>query len=58
MAKSRTVLPDDLQQLLNLVRNGRLFALQQWIKAGRRLRAPEIGDYRAQVLRVPKGEIS
>lgn len=52
MAKARAALPDDLQHLLDLLKRGKPFALQEWIKAGKRLHVPEIDDYRAQVLRV------
>ena len=50
MAKRRQVLPEDFQQLLDLVNKGKLFDMQDWIKSGKRLRSPEGADYNAQVL--------
>src|SRR5580698_10625780 len=50
MARHRPNLPEDLSQVITLIRNGRLFALQEWIKAGNRLHAREILDERAQSL--------
>jgi hypothetical protein len=38
MANRRAVLPDDLGQLLELIQGGKLFALQDWIKEGKRIR--------------------
>lgn len=34
-------MPEDLEQLLDLIQKGKLFALQDWIKAGKCLRPPE-----------------
>jgi hypothetical protein len=34
-------LPEDLKQLLDLIQRGQLFALQDWIKTGKRIRASE-----------------
>jgi hypothetical protein len=36
-----------VQQLISLIRSGKLFALQDWIKAGKRIRSGEICDDRA-----------
>jgi len=41
MPTSRRALPEDLKQLLDLIHKGQLFALQDWIKAGKRLRTSE-----------------
>jgi hypothetical protein len=41
MANTRRALPEDLKQLLDLVQKGHLFALQEWIKAGKCIRVPE-----------------
>src|ERR1700692_2352137 len=51
MANRRPVIPDDLQQLLDLVAKGRLFAIQEWIKSGKRVRVPADADNEAMVLR-------
>jgi hypothetical protein len=40
MANTRRALPE-VKQLLDLVQKGHLFALQEWIKAGKRIRVPE-----------------
>jgi hypothetical protein len=48
-------LPEDLQQLLDLVKKGKLFALQDWIKAGKRLRTPENVNGDNQVLSIAVG---
>jgi hypothetical protein len=39
MAIRRSALPTDLKQLLDLLQKGKLFAVQDWLKAGKRLRA-------------------
>jgi hypothetical protein len=46
----RPNLPEDVQQLVSLIRSGKLFALQDWIKAGKRIRSSEICDDRAHIL--------
>ena len=46
----RPDLPEDVQQLVSLIRSGKLFALQDWIKAGKRIQSSEICDDRARVL--------
>lgn len=51
MASRRPVIPDDLQQLLELIAEGRLFAIQDWIKSGKRVRASPDVDCGAAVLR-------
>jgi hypothetical protein len=50
MAKRRHVLTEDLQQLLDLIHKGKLFALHQWIKDGKRIRSPEQTDCHAEIL--------
>jgi len=37
----RQALPEDLRQLCSLCRAGKLFAVQDWIKAGQRFRLPD-----------------
>src|SRR5437016_4230075 len=37
----REALPEDLRQLCSLCRAGKLFAVQDWIRAGQRFRPPE-----------------
>ena len=49
---ARPQLPEDLKQLLAVVQEGKLLVLQEWIAASKRLRATEVDDYRARVLRV------
>jgi len=46
----RPDLPEDVQQLVSLIRNGKLFALQDWIKVGKRVNCSEICDDRARIL--------
>src|SRR6266850_573156 len=41
MVKRRQVLPEDFQQLLDLIK-GKLFALQDWIKVSKRLLPPQV----------------
>jgi hypothetical protein len=38
-------LPDDLRELCGLCREGRLFAVQEWLKSGKRFQPPQ-GNYR------------
>ena len=51
MAFHRRALPKDLQELLAIIQSGRLFALQDWIKAGKRLRFIARSVLEDQVLR-------
>ena len=48
---AKPILPQDLKELLDLIRKGRLYDLQNWIKAGRQVRVPEV-DYRGHILRI------
>ncbi len=41
MAIRHRALPEDLKHLLGFVHNGQLFALQDWLKAGKRIRVQE-----------------
>ncbi len=50
MASYRHVLPEDIQQLLDIVQKGKLFALQQWISGGKRIRPPADADYEFDAL--------
>src|SRR4051794_18474576 len=47
----RIALPDDLKELWELCRAGKLFAVQEWIKSGRRSRVPE-GNFTTTPLRI------
>ena len=38
---AKAPLPDDIKELTSLVREGRLFAVQEWIAAGKRTVSPE-----------------
>jgi len=51
MPTPRPVLPEDIEHLLDYIRKGRLFALQDWLKAGKPVRAPGETDPGANVLR-------
>jgi hypothetical protein len=42
MAYRRRTLPEDIKQLVDLIQRGKLFAVQGWIKDGKRLRDPEV----------------
>jgi ankyrin repeat protein len=44
VAYGRRNIPEDTEQLLELITTGRLFAVQEWIKAGKRLRLEEADD--------------
>ncbi|MEI6789232.1 MAG: hypothetical protein WCL49_12210 [bacterium] len=44
MAKHRDPLPDDLKELIALCRDGKLFAIQDWIASGKRFSLPP-GNY-------------
>ena len=55
MARNRVPLPDDIKQLLDLVQKGKLFALQEWIKSGKRLNAPDFPDTNILILAVKNG---
>jgi hypothetical protein len=45
MPKHRTPLPPEIKELIQLIRQGRLFEVQQWIKDGRPIRLPEEGHF-------------
>ena len=47
----REALPDDLKELCSLCRAGKLFAVQEWIEAGKRYRLPE-GNFTTSPLRL------
>ena len=51
MANRRPVLPEDLEDLLDFIQKGKLFALQDWLKAGKTLRAPDNAERGANVIR-------
>ncbi|MGD0259471.1 MAG: hypothetical protein ABSD29_06555 [Verrucomicrobiota bacterium] len=51
MANHRPVLPEDLEDLLDFIQKGKLFALQDWLKAGKTLRAPDNAERGANVIR-------
>ena len=57
MAYLRRTLPEDLKQLVEFIERGQLFAVQEWIKAGKRLRAPDVakGDAVALLTAVAAG---
>lgn len=52
MANHRQALPQEFQQLLVLITHGKLFALQEWIQSGKRLRATGVDDHRTDLLRI------
>lgn len=43
-------LPEDLKQVLNLVQKGQLFAVQDWLKAGKRIRGTESAGKNVSIL--------
>ena len=45
MAQHRTPLPDELKKLISLIRQGRLFDVQQWIRDGNAISLPEEGRF-------------
>jgi hypothetical protein len=47
----RAALPDDLKELCSLCRAGKLFAVQEWIRIGRRHRLPD-GHFTTSPLRI------
>ncbi len=49
--KTRPKTSDDIKELLRLVQAGKLFAVQDWIKAGKRLRGGNGGKSESSVLR-------
>lgn len=55
MGMHRSSMPEDIRELLELIRAGKLFALQEWIKAGKRLDAPEIEEGQVLQLAVETG---
>jgi hypothetical protein len=50
----REALPDDLKELCALCRAGKLFAVQEWIKSGRRYQMP-VGNFSTSPLRMSIG---
>jgi hypothetical protein len=50
MTKHRATVSEDLKEALELIQKGHLFALQEWVRAGNRLRAPENPDSGEQLL--------
>jgi hypothetical protein len=50
----REALPDDLKKLCSLCRAGKLFAVQEWIKTGRRFQMPA-GNFSTSPLRMSIG---
>ena len=50
MARGINALPDELRKLLNLVNQGKLFGLQEWITAGRPLQFDEVMGSRRYLL--------
>ena len=51
MANRPLVLPEDLEHLLDFIQKGKLFALSDWLKAGKPLRAPDDAARGPNVLR-------
>jgi len=47
---SRSKVPDDINELLRLVRAGKLFAIQEWIKAGNALRVADSDERPSSVI--------
>lgn len=47
---ARSVIPDDINELLRLVRAGKLFAIQEWIKAGNALRVADSDERPSSVI--------
>jgi hypothetical protein len=45
MPKHRTPLPAELKELIQLIRQGRLFEVQKWIQEGKPIRLPEEGHF-------------
>jgi len=45
MAQHRTPLPDELKELISLIRQGRLFEVQQWIREGKAICLPAEGRF-------------
>lgn len=45
MAQHRTPLPDELKELISLIRQGRLFEVQQWIRDGKAICLPDEGRF-------------
>ena len=50
MKKERPKPPEDIAELLDLVEEGRLFSVQEWISTGRRIRPEDSSDFRFSVL--------
>ena len=45
MPKHRTPLPPEIKELIQLIRQGRLFEVQQWLKEGKPYRLPQEGFF-------------
>jgi len=45
MSKYRMALPDDLKELIRLIRHGHLFEVQKWIREGKPTRLPTEGHF-------------
>ena len=45
MPRYRTALPNDLKELIGLIRQGRLYDVRQWIDDGKNIRLPEEGHF-------------
>jgi len=50
MANRRPVLPEDLEDLLDFIQKGKLFALQDWLKAGQDPSRPDNAERGANVI--------
>jgi hypothetical protein len=50
----REALPDDMKELCSLCRAGKVFAVQEWIKSGRRYQMPA-GNFSTSPLRMSIG---
>jgi hypothetical protein len=45
MPRHRTALPNDLKELIQLIRQGRLYEVSQWIDDGKNIRLPDQGNF-------------
>jgi hypothetical protein len=45
MPRERTALPPEIKELIQLIRQGRLFEVQDWIAAGKSIRLPREGSF-------------
>lgn len=50
MPRGITALPDEFRKLLELIEQGKLFALQEWIAAGKTLQSEEVVGSRRYLL--------